>query len=610
MLFGRKSKQAPAEKPAKKLTPRSRNGLLSPEVKARLYKNSIFGGTPEAAIANSSSLQSLVQEYPDIEFLTNGESKQIGEYLREMGNKYPEKAKPLYTLSEFFGYQKSIADIVHEQKAAQPAPVAPVPIQQTKQAESPKIPEGFGGSVADVVALYPTATPSEPGELVVGRGVEPGQEHVYSVQPQTQPKPKLESLAQATAEPVTLTPSKYGTDVLPVDEPETVERSDPIKDFIGSIVNFANSNDLKYNESAIRFGEGLEKTLQEAKAVMDMAQASTVRTTFLGLGEKFESLKPSDKGTTKEMRELAYRSYKISANYGDDDARKACERLTGMKYQAFETKPEAKESKSKTETVSTSNGEIHVPVAVKHEEPQVPPKPGKGRPYDPYVDKLNSILYKDVKDIKIGDLHEAIEPASKLENLIVAGKAVPLLELKKISEKALELGKYFAGQAVPQWKEARIALQIAYNFSKSPEIKSAFEHAASMAADSKARGLFSAIKTMPTTPVTKSTEGKKEGEQEQTHVITQGVSEAYEYLLQTGPGLEIKSTEKKETKVDPYFRTISGDATQEELLSILKENPTNSILVSSIRSHRVMQSQEMKAKIAEILKQVLGQEKK
>jgi len=33
-------------------------------------------------------------------------------------------------------------------------------------------------------------------------------------------------------------------------------------------------------------------------------------------------------------------------------------------------------------------------------------------------------------------------------------------------------------------------------------------------------------------------------------------------------------------------------------------------LVSSIRSHKVMQSQEMKAKIAEILKQVLGQDKK
>ncbi len=595
MLFGRSKKPDQEEKP------KTRSGL-DPKTKARLYLSSLMGcGSPEGALANAQSLQSLMQDHPDAKILTEEERVQIGQYLRNMGNENPEMAQPFFSLADFFGSPKedpaSKGLEVPEHSDLAPSPAAPA------------VTEGYGGSIAEVVSQFQDTAPSPSEDIVIDYGVEPGAEHRFAPPiPENSPAPpQPEPPSQPTGQRDSGTfqgvayqgPGAdlgYGAEAV-----EAPAKEDPLReakeryhamytDFANKVEECARSESLSENQRALNLGLKLEKVLQEKQVALPMEDAVKLRNAFSALRTTFAESKEAG---------LSLQALRLSAAFGDEEAAKAYAEAGGPKPDEFVGGP--------------------APQVRSSLPPPMAPA-GKGRPYDAPVDELSSLIYKD--PVGREDLESALGPASQLEDMIKEGAAVPLKALRDIAEKASQLGSRFSTEE--KWVEAKLAYKLALVFSR--EKQAAYEHASAKAEEARTRRLFADLArgdapVKPSPPASPPQEPGPEpaDESESGPKVIQGSAEAYGYLMQTGPGLEapaqaaldpgkdIKPKYTDKYLIDPmhaYAILASREAPSAETVIRIIElhKGTDHYTVDLAMKHAAVQIPEMQARIEKILK--------
>jgi hypothetical protein len=595
MLFGR------SQKPDKEEKPKTRSGL-DPKTKAHLYISSLMScGTPEGALINAQSLQSLMQDHPDAQVLTEEEKVQIGQYLRNLGNVHPETAQPFFSLADFFVSPKEEPTAkgleVPEHPDLAPSPAAPA------------VPEGFGGSIAEVVSQFQDTAPNPSGDIVIDYGVEPGAEHRFAPSlsgiPPAPPPPEPPSQPAGQQDSGTFQGVAYqgpGADLGYGDETlEAPAKEDPLReakeryhamytDFANKVEEYARSESLSENQRALNLGLKLEKMLQEKQVALPMEDAVKLRNAFSGLRTTFAE---------RNEAGFSLEGLRLSAAFGDEEAAKAYAEARGPKPDepAGEPAPQIRSS------------------------PPPPTAPaGKGRPYDAPVDELTSLINKD--PVGRADLERALGPASQLEDMIKEGAAVPLKALRDIAEKASLLGNRFSAEE--KWVEAKLAYKLALVFSR--EKQAAYEHASARAEEARTRRLFADLArgdapvkpsppdSPPQEPGQGSTDEAKSGPK-----IIQGSAEAYGYLMQSGPGLEAPAQTPPDTGkdikpkytdkylMDPMhaYAILAGKEvpSPETVLRIIElHKGTDHYTVDLAVKHAVVQTPEMQARIERILK--------
>jgi len=594
MLFGR------SKKPDKEEKPKTRSGL-DPKTKARLYLSSLMScGTPEGAMANAQSLQSLMQDHPDSKILTEEERVQIGQYLRNMGNENPETTQPFFGLADFFAGLK-------EEPAAKGLdgpehPVAPPPV-------APAVPEGFGGSIQEVVSQFQDSSPSPPGDLVLDYGIEPGSEHRFA--PSLSGSPPASSPSEPPSQPTGQQDSRAfqggayqgpGADLgYGGEEVEAPAQEDPLKeakerfyamytDFANKVEECARSENLTENQRALNLGLKLEKMLQEKQVALPMEDAVKLRNAFSGLRATFAE---------RNETGLSLQALRLAAAFGDEEAAKAYAEARGPKQD---------------EPAGGSAPQVG-------SSPPPPTAPaGKGRPYDAPVDELSSLIYKD--PVRREDLERALGPASQLEDMIKEGAAVPLKALRDIAGKASQLGSRFSTEE--KWEEAKLAYKLALVFSR--EKQAAYEHVSARAEEARTRRLFAdlsrgdaPVKPSPPASLPQESVPGSADKSESGPKIIQGSAEAYGYLMQSGPvfeapaqaapdtGKDIKPKYTDKYLMDPMhaYAILAGKEapSPETVLRIIElHKGTDHYTVDLAVKHPVAQIPEIQARIEKILK--------
>jgi hypothetical protein len=609
MLFGRSKKSDQEEKT------KTRAGL-DPKTKAHLYISSLMScGTPEGSLTNAQSLQSLMQDHPDAQMLTEEERVQIGQYLVSLGNVNPEKAKSFFDLADFFAPPKGKPEPeVPETKAAPETTPPPTVAGAPEPSTAPKIPEGFGGSIQEVVAQFQDATPSSPGDLVLDYGIEPGSEHRFAPPvPGSPPVPPPPEPAPQPAEPLTSSSQDSGAipeaevQAPPADLGYTAEKSeapepeDPLReakeryyamysDFATKVTECARSESFVDNQRALNLGLKLEKVLQEKQVALPMEDAVKLRNAFSSLRATL---------TERNKPGLSLQALRLAAVFGDEEAAKAYAEAKG-------SKPEEPAG----EPTLQARPAPHSPTA----------SAGKGRPYDAPVDELASLINKEILGTE--DLERALVPAAKLEDMIKEGAAVPLKALRDIAEKASQLGSRFSAEE--KWEEAKLAYKLALVFSR--EKQGAYEYASARAEEARTRRLFvglargdAPVKLSPPASPPQGTSPPSAGEAESGLKIIQGSAEAYGYLMQTGPGPEapaqaapvaepkIKLQYTDKYLMDPMhaYAILAGaeNLSPDTILRIIElHKGKDHYTVDLAVKHSVVQTPEMQARIEKILK--------
>jgi hypothetical protein len=558
-------------------------------------------GSPEGALANAQSLQSLMQDHPDAKILTEEERVQIGQYLRNMGNESPETAQPFFSLADFFGSpkeepaSKGLGGPEHPDLAPSPA--------------APAVPEGFGGSIAEVVSQFQEAAPRPSEDIVIDCGVEPGAEHRFAPslpgsspappppEPPPQPTGQRDSGAfQGVAYQGPGADFGFGDEAV-----EAPAKEDPLReakerfyamytDFANKVEECARSESLAENQRALNLGLKLEKTLREKQVALPMEDAVKLRNAFAALRMAFAER--SEAG-------LSLEALRLSAAFGDEEAAKAY-------AQAGAPKPDDPAGGPAPQIRSS------LPA------PTVPA--GKGRPYDAPVDELTSLINKD--PVGRADLERALGPASQLEDMIKEGAAVPLKALRDIAEKASHLGRRFSTEE--KWEEAKLAYKLALVFSRENQV--AYEYVSAKAEEARTRRLFADLArgdapvkpSPPDSPPQKPGPGSTD-ESESGPKIIQGSAEAYGYLMQSGPVPEAPAQTVPDTGKDTkpkYTDKFLMDPMHAYAILAGKEAPSAETVIRIIELHKgmdhytvdlavkhpVVQTPEMQARIEKILK--------
>jgi hypothetical protein len=604
MLFGR------SRKPEKEEKPKTRSGL-DPKTKARLYLSSLMScGSSEGALANAQSLQSLMQDHLDSKILTEEERVQIGQYLRNMGNEHPETAQPFFSLADFFGGPTGRPSTREPETKARPEAIPPPPIEGAST-PSPvsAVPEGYGGSIAEVVSQFQDTAPSPSGDIVIDYGVEPGAEHRFApslpASPPAPPPPEPPSQPAEQQDSGAFQGVAYqgpGADLGFGDEAvEAPAKEDPLReakerfyamytDFANKVEEYARSESLSENQRALNLGLKLEKMLQEKQVALPMEDAVKLRNAFAALRTTFAE---------RNEAGLSLEGLRLSAAFGDEEAAKAYAEARGPKPDepAGEPAPQIRSSPP----------------------PSTAPA-GKGRPYDAPVDELTSLINKD--PVGRADLERALGPASQLEDMIKEGAAVPLKALRDIAEKASLLGNRFSTEE--KWVEAKLAYKLALVFSR--EKQAAYEHASARAEEARTKRLFADLARgdAPVNPSPPASPPQEPGpgsadEAKSGPKIIQGSAEAYGYLMQSGPGLEAPAQTAPETGkdikpkytdkylMDPMhaYAILAGKEapSPETVLRIIElHKGTDHYTVDLAVKHPAVQIPEMQARIERILK--------
>jgi len=604
MLFGR------SRKPDKEEKPKARGGL-DPKTKAHLYISSLMScGTPQGTLTNAQSLQSLLQEHPDAQILTEEERVQIGQYLRTLGNESPAMAQRSLSLADFFGGPTGRSSTQEPETKVRPEtnpppPIEGVPTPSPVSADS----EGYGGSIQEIVSQFQDTAPNPPGDIVIDYGVEPGAEHRFAPslpasppaplppEPQSQPTEQQDSGAfQGVAYPGPGADLGYGDEAL-----EALPQEDPLReakeryyamytDFANKVEECARSESLPENQRALNLGLKLEKVLQEKQVALPMEDAVKLRNAFATLRTAFAE---------RNEAGLSLVALRLSATFGDEEAAKAYAEAKGPKPDEPAGEP--------------------VPQIRSSPPPSTAPA-GKGRPYDAPVDELTTLINKD--PVGRADLERALGPASQLEDMIKEGAAVPLKALRDVAEKASLLGNRFSTEE--KWVEAKLAYKLALVFSR--EKQAAYEHASARAEEARTKRLFADLARgdAPVKPSPPSIPPQEPGpgsadKSESGPKIVQGSAEAYGYLMQSGPGLEAPAQTAPETGKDikpKYTDKYLMDPMHAYAILANKEAPSAETVLRIIELHKgkdhytvnlavkheVVQTQEMQARIDKILK--------
>jgi hypothetical protein len=604
MLFRR------SRKPDKEEKPKARGGL-DPKTKAHLYISSLMScGTPEGALINAQSLQSLMQDHPDSKILTEEERIQIGQYLRNLGNETPEKAQSFFSLADFFGGPTRKSSPQGPETQARPESIPPPPIEGAPtpspgSADS----EDFGGSIQEVVSQFQDTAPSPSGDIVIDYGVEPGAEHRFapplpgSLPAPSPPEPPSQSTGQQDSGAFQgVAYQGLGADLgYGGEDVEAPPQEDPLReakeryhamytDFANKVEECARSESLSENQRALNLGLKLEKVLQEKQVALPMEDAVKLRNAFTALRTTFAE---------RNEAGLSLVALRLSAAFGDEEAAKAYADARGPKPDepAGEPAPQIRSSPP----------------------PSTAPA-GKGRPYDAPVDELTSLINKD--PVGRADLERALGPASQLEDMIKEGAAVPLKALRDIAEKASLLGNRFSTEE--KWVEAKLAYKLALVFSR--EKQAAYEHVSARAEEARIRRLFADLARgdAPVKPPPPASPSQEPGtgsadESESGPKIIQGSAEAYGYLMQSGPGLEAPAQTAPETGKDikpKYTDKYLMDPMHAYAILATKEAPSAETVLRIIELHKgtdhytvdlavkhpVVQIPEMQARIEKILK--------
>jgi len=601
MLFGR------SRKPDKEEKPKARGGL-DPKTKAHLYISSLMScGTPQGTLTNAQSLQSLLQEHPDAQILTEEERVQIGQYLRTLGNESPAMAQRSLSLADFFGGPTGRSSTQEPETKVRPETNPPPPIEGAPISSTDS--EGYGGSIQEVVSQFQDTAPNPSGDIVIDYGVEPGAEHRFAPSlpgsPPASPPPEPPSQPAEQQDSGTFQGVAYqvpGADLGYGDEAvEAPAKEDPLReakeryyamyaDFANKVEECARSESLPENQRALNLGLKLEKMLQEKQVALPMEDAVKLRNAFSALRTAFAERKEAG---------LSLEALRLSAAFGDEEAAKAYAEARGPKPDepAGEPVPQIRSS------------------------PPPPTAPaGKGRPYDAPVDELTSLINKD--PVGRADLERALGPASQLEDMIKEGAAVPLKALRDIAEKASLLGNRFSTEE--KWVEAKLAYKLALVFSR--EKQAAYEHASARAEEARTKRLFADLArgdapvkpsppdSPPQEPGPGSADEAKSGPK-----IIQGSAEAYGYLMQSGPGLEAPAQTAPDTGkdikpkytdkylMDPMhaYAILAGKEvpSPETVLRIIElHKGTDHYTVDLAVKHPAVQIPEMQARIERILK--------
>lgn len=236
------------------------------------------------------------------------------------------------------------------------------------------------------------------------------------------------------------------------------------------------------------------------------------------------------------------------------------------------------------------------------------------------IDEITDLLNKEA--IGKEDLLRTLAPASKLEDMIKEGSAVPLKVLKEIVARASVLGDRFTGEG--RWEEARLAYKLALFFSRDKQ--AAYENAAVRAEEARTKRMFAGLARgdapVITAPAPSAPEEPPPAPAEDLPAkpgIMQGSAEAYSYLVQAGPGYEApaqpaagQGQEVKPKYTDKYltdpmhaYLVLAGKdpPSPETVVRIIELHlATDKYTVDLAMKHAVMQTPEMQARIERILK--------
>jgi len=606
---------------------------LDPKFRARLYLSSLMsGGTSEGALSNASSLRSLMEDHPEVQFLTADERLQVSQFLSQAGKGTPEKAKTFDDLADFFriwtGKPEAKGPGAVEPEAQGPEPkaepgavpapsdesattaeTAPVPPTAPTPPQPPEVSEESGGSTAEAGTPVQGETPGPPGSLVIESGVEPEMEDRFSVSPPAPPQPEeaplLSGESPAPGPDSGAVPQETNLSLgMGLGNGGEEEGAPVVEDTLGEVkkryysmyTDFADkvresalSQDLVENRKALTLGMKLEILLQEKQVGLPMEDAVKLRNAFSALRKSLP-----EKGEDA----LALEAMRLAAAFGDEEAAKAYAVAGGPPgTPAHETAPSAQPAASPPAETT-----------------------GKGRPYDLPIDEITGLISKE--DVGKEDLERTLGPASKLEAMIREGSAVPLKVLKDIVARASELGDRFSGEG--KWDEAMLSYKLGLFFSRDRQ--GSYEGAAARAGEARTKKLFadlsrSEVQREPSPPPGAPPEPKPAPaeEAEAGPRIIQGSAEAFSYLLQSGPGFEapdrgtgdsgpgIKPQYTEKYLMDPlhaYAILVAQEVpSAETVLKIIElHKATDQYTVDLAMKHAVMQNPEMQARIERILK--------
>ena len=123
----------------------------------------------------------MMQDHSDSNILTEEERVQIGQYLRNMGNENPEMVQLFLSLAVFFGDPTGGSSTQEPETNAGPETIPPPPVEGAPEpSPGSAVPEGYGGSIAEVVSQFQETAPSPSGDIVIDYRIEPGAEHRFT----------------------------------------------------------------------------------------------------------------------------------------------------------------------------------------------------------------------------------------------------------------------------------------------------------------------------------------------------------------------------------------------------------------------------------------------